>query len=237
MTAARAGRRVPVFAHDIPRSLVAMVPAVVVGFGLQLVALGLFDVGVSELSAAGVLLFWGAYCVSVIVITLVVFGRVGSTELARRLRRTAPPAKRWQRVLAASFGAGAISWAVTGSSFAILAVIYLALNPQVSSSPLVTWSAVAAVAGSWAVTMVSFAVHIARHDELHGGAEFPGETRPLFGDYLYLAAQIGTTFGGSDVDLTSRPMRRVVMSYSIIAFTFNTVIVALLVSVLIARVG
>ncbi|WP_368497387.1 DUF1345 domain-containing protein [Herbiconiux sp. A18JL235] len=240
MTAARArsrDARVPVFAHDVPRSLIAMVPAVIVGFGFQFVAIFMLEVELLELTVAGVLVFWGAYCVSAIIISLVVFGRVGSHEFARRLRRTAPPEKGWRRVLAASMGAGAVSWAVAGSAFAIVAVVYLALNPSLGSSPLVTWGAVVAVAGSWAVTMVSFAVHIARHDEVHGGAVFPGTGAPLFTDYLYLAAQIGTTFGGSDVDITTRGMRRVVMSYSIIAFTFNTVIVALLVSVLIARVS
>jgi uncharacterized membrane protein len=119
----------------------------------------------------------------------------------------------------------------------VLAVIYLALNPRVASSPLVTWCAVAAVAGSWAVTMVSYAVRIARENTLRGGAEFPGDEPPRFSDYLYVAAQLGTTFGGSDVNFTTRPMRRIVTGDSIISFTFNTVIVALLVSVLIARVS
>lgn len=225
------------FASDVPRGLISMVPAVILTFAGQFVLILVMEIDLLQLTAASVLLFWAVYCVSAIVVTLTVFGRVDADELSRRMRATAPPTGRLRHILWASMGGGAVSWAITGSSFAILAVIYMALNPRVAASPAVTWCAVAAVAGSWAVTMLSYAVRIARENVLRGGAEFPGDEAPRFSDYLYLAAQLGTTFGGSDVSFTKRSMRRIVTGDSIISFTFNTVIVALLVSVLIARVS
>ncbi len=94
------------------------------------------------------------------------------------------------------------------------------------------WSGVAVVTGSFALIVVSFALHYARRDATVGGLAFPGGTAPRFADYLYFSVQVSTTFGGSDVDVTTTRMRTAVTLHSVIAFTYNTVMVALLVSVL-----
>jgi uncharacterized membrane protein len=101
--------------------------------------------------------------------------------------------------------------------------------------PLLIWSGVAIV-GSAMIIIVSFAILYARTDAEAGGFTFPGGDAPRFGDYLYLAVQVSTTFGGSDVDITSTRARRAVSAQSLIAFTFNTVLVALFVSVLLRGV-
>ena len=50
-------------------------------------------------------------------------------------------------------------------------------------------------------------------------------------DFNYLAIQVSTTFSSSDVTIERTDARRVVSVHSLIAFAFNTIIVALLVSV------
>lgn len=51
---------------------------------------------------------------------------------------------------------------------------------------------------------------------------------------MYFALSVMTAFGATDVSVTSRPMRRTVSANSVIAFVFNTVTVASLVSALTA---
>lgn len=94
--------------------------------------------------------------------------------------------------------------------------------------------ALALVAVAWVCVAVSFAVTFQADDIVEGdsGLDFPGPDSPLWGDYVYFALSVMTTFGATDVSVASRPMRRTVSANSVIAFVFNTVTVASLVSAL-----
>jgi len=90
---------------------------------------------------------------------------------------------------------------------------------------------------SWAFTQVMFALHYAHdyyvtevHGE-HGGLEFPGGHPPDYGDFLYFASVIGTSGQTADVSFTSRKMRRTGMVHCILAFFFNTTLVALTINI------
>jgi uncharacterized membrane protein len=58
------------------------------------------------------------------------------------------------------------------------------------------------------------------------GLDFPNEVEPDFPDFAYFSFVIGMTFQVSDVEVTSRQMRRLVLFHSLLSFAFNTVIVA-----------
>ncbi|MFG2654193.1 DUF1345 domain-containing protein [Streptomyces sp. NPDC048425] len=86
------------------------------------------------------------------------------------------------------------------------------------------------VAVAWICVAVSFAVAF-QADNLVEDAralDFPGEEPPIWGDYVYFAFSVMTTFGTTDVTV----MRRTVTANSCIAFVFNTVTVASLVAAL-----
>jgi uncharacterized membrane protein len=63
------------------------------------------------------------------------------------------------------------------------------------------------------------------------GLEFPGESEPDYRDFTYFSFVIGMTCQVSDVQVTSREMRRLVLVHGVLAFAFNTVILALTVNV------
>lgn len=94
--------------------------------------------------------------------------------------------------------------------------------------------AVALVVVGWVCVVVSFAVAFHADDLLEGeqALEFPGEQDPEWADYVYFAVSVMTTFGTSDVIVKSREMRRTVTTNAVIAFLFNTVTIASVVSVL-----
>jgi uncharacterized membrane protein len=63
-----------------------------------------------------------------------------------------------------------------------------------------------------------------------GGLMFPGD-RPLnYFDFAYFSFVIGMTCQVSDVQITSRRMRRIALVHSILSFGFNTMILALLIN-------
>ena len=90
---------------------------------------------------------------------------------------------------------------------------------------------------SWAFTQTMFAIHYA-HDYYvmamhgaHGGLEFPGGQPPDYGDFLYFSCVIGTSGQTADVSFTSRKMRRTGTLHCILAFFFNTTLVALTINI------
>jgi len=90
---------------------------------------------------------------------------------------------------------------------------------------------------SWTFTQVMLALHYA-HDYYFcvshgepGGLEFPGGHLPDYGDFLYFASVIGTSGQTADVSLTSRKMRRTGTIHCVLAFFFNTTVVALTINI------
>jgi len=60
-----------------------------------------------------------------------------------------------------------------------------------------------------------------------GGLKFPEDELPDYRDFAYFSFVIGMTCQVSDVNVTSREMRRLVLLHGILSFGFNTVILAL----------
>ncbi len=93
------------------------------------------------------------------------------------------------------------------------------------------------VLSSWAFIQVMFALHYA-HDYFAATARgqpagllFPGDEQPDYGDFFYFAAVIGTSGQTADVSFVSKPMRRVGSIHCILAFLFNTTVLAFLINI------
>jgi uncharacterized membrane protein len=63
-----------------------------------------------------------------------------------------------------------------------------------------------------------------------GGLIFPGDRPPDYFDFAYFSFVVGMTCQVSDVQITSRRMRRITLVHSILSFGFNTMILALLIN-------
>ncbi|MDP1841473.1 MAG: DUF1345 domain-containing protein [Reyranella sp.] len=94
----------------------------------------------------------------------------------------------------------------------------------------------ATVALSWTFTHTVFTLHYAnvyyRHDDDGpGGLDFPGDRQPDYRDFLYYSFVIGCAAQTGDVATTSVAMRYLSLVHGIVAFTFNTAILALTINV------
>ena len=66
-----------------------------------------------------------------------------------------------------------------------------------------------------------------------GGLEFPGNDKePDYLDFVYFSFVVGMTFQVSDVEISSKQIRRLAWAHGLIAFAFNTAIVALSINVI-----
>lgn len=63
-----------------------------------------------------------------------------------------------------------------------------------------------------------------------GGLLFPGDRMPDYMDFAYFSFVIGMTFQVSDVAITSREIRKLVLLHGMLSFAFNTVILALMIN-------
>ncbi len=63
-----------------------------------------------------------------------------------------------------------------------------------------------------------------------GGLIFPGDQPPNYFDFAYFSFVVGMTCQVSDVQITSRRMRRITLVHSVLSFGFNTLILALLIN-------
>lgn len=97
--------------------------------------------------------------------------------------------------------------------------------------------AILTILSSWAFTQVMFALHYA-HDYFvsetrgeSGGLDFPGGHTPDYGDFLYFSCVIGTSGQTADVSFTTRRMRRAGMVHCVLAFFFNTTLIALTINI------
>ena len=93
------------------------------------------------------------------------------------------------------------------------------------------------VMSSWAFIHIMFAMHYAHdyygaisHDQ-PPGLLFPGDEQPDYGDFCYFAAVIGTSGQTADVSFTSRPMRRIGTIHCVVAYVFNTTVLALVINI------
>src|SRR5215475_5239568 len=63
-----------------------------------------------------------------------------------------------------------------------------------------------------------------------GGLIFPGDRLPDYFDFAYFSFVIGMTCQVSDVQITSRRMRRIALFHSVLSYAFKTMILALLIN-------
>jgi uncharacterized membrane protein len=94
------------------------------------------------------------------------------------------------------------------------------------------------VLSSWAFIQITFALHYA-HDFYAAvdrgqppGIRFPeDEKRPTYGDFFYFSAIIGTSGQTADVAFANKRMRRIGSLHCILAYSFNTIVLALLINI------
>jgi uncharacterized membrane protein len=127
------------------------------------------------------------------------------------------------------------------ASVASLAAIVLELMGAKGHSPheqhLHLALSVVTILCSWFLVHTAFALHYAHefYEDAPGTKQgclaFPGTTEPKYLDFVYFSFVLGTTSQTSDVTIRSSAMRRLAFIHGVIAFFFNTTLLALVVNI------
>lgn len=131
-------------------------------------------------------------------------------------------------------------WGVLWTSLILTGFVSLALTTEMGGAKggdakALTIAAITIVL-SWLFFNVMFGMHYAHgfygdFGKKHEGLDFPGTEEPDYWDFMYFAIVIGMTFQVSDVQISSRYLRRVALLHSVIAFFFNVFIIAMSVNI------
>jgi uncharacterized membrane protein len=127
-----------------------------------------------------------------------------------------------------------------GSFWVVWVLIGLARGQSGPSYAFYMTLAPLSVVLSWCLVHTLFALRYAHiyygagqiHGTHHGGLEFPGDHLPDYMDFAYYSFVVGMTAQVSDVQVTSRRLRRVTLLHGLISFAFNTIILALTINAL-----
>ena len=153
------------------------------------------------------------------------------------------------RVWSAKLKAGqrtVLALCLTAAAAALLTVVEMRLAKAGQSVGLGVRSLLVIVTAalSWMFVQTAFALDYAHEffgqDENGqdcGGLAFPGDEKPDFWDFLHFSVIIGATAQTADISIVSKPMRRLVTVHAVIAFSFNAVILALIINLAAGLLG
>ncbi|MFB7715187.1 DUF1345 domain-containing protein [Streptomyces sp. NPDC056105] len=188
----------------------------------------------ARMSAADVgVLVLVAYLLPYLLLTSVAFS-TASPERVRSWARRSERGTLFQRYVLGTAPGPGVSLFIAAGAFVVAVVWFPGHIDSALSTVARGVVALVLVVVAWICVVVAFAVAFHADDlvEDEQALEFPGSEEPVWGDYVYFALSVMTTFGTTDVTVLSREMRRTVSANSVIAFVFNTITVASVVSAL-----
>ncbi|HTL09058.1 MAG TPA: DUF1345 domain-containing protein [Chitinophagaceae bacterium] len=177
-----------------------------------------------------IMIMWDVLCVTILLTAWIVFF-------------TCPPA-RIRKIASQEDGSRVlVFFFVLLSSMASMGIVVVLINADEFSTQKALYLVVCIMGMllSWCMVHTTFSFHYAymyydddaaapeKHAE---GLDFPKEKAPDYLDFAYFAFVIGMTFQVSDVQITSRSIRRKALAHGLLSFALNTFVVALTVNII-----
>ena len=132
---------------------------------------------------------------------------------------------------------GAIALLVLTTTAALASLAAVVAEIGQAPSPYHVVLGMGTILLSWTFMHSIFALHYAReffgkgYDERTGGLVFPGKEDPDYWDFLYYSLVVAMTAQVSDVQITSKTIRRLTTVHGVISFFFNLTVLALTVNI------
>lgn len=167
---------------------------------------------------------------SYVPLTLWAFRGVAGEDLATLARFSSPRNADEERQLRWA-GFDEVSTAIGAGGISLICVIAFILVPGVRESPLASYGALVAMVASWMLIVVAFAVRYLRDWAADGGEFIESREAPSFVDFLLVSLQVSTGYNLAKGMFETRRSRRNALTHNVIAYVFNTVIIALVISV------
>jgi uncharacterized membrane protein len=130
------------------------------------------------------------------------------------------------------------------SLFAVVFLMRSLPNPNQAGYPYHVGFAIISVILSWVMIHTIFAIRYTHlfynllsegktsQKEHKGGLIFPSDDPPDYFDFAYFSFVIGMTWQVSDIQISSKRIRRIVLFHGLLSFLYNTVILALTINII-----
>ncbi|MEO6134584.1 MAG: DUF1345 domain-containing protein [Ginsengibacter sp.] len=177
------------------------------------------------------MLGWNTFSLCMIVLSLITFSITKAQQIRTQAKKQDPN----RSVIFA------IIIVATLASF--LAVLLLILSKK-DSPQHSAWETPVAIAGmllSWFLIHTIFTLryahiyysnHQTKSNTHAGGLEFPDDEKPEYFDFAYFSFVLGMTFQVSDVQITSKRLRKLALLHGLLSFIFNTIMIALTINLI-----
>lgn len=177
-----------------------------------------------------------AYLVVWPVFVLVFLSWTHLAYLRRLPRLEVKPRTLWSQLF--GYG-GPSSWTMVAALFSIVLMTFIAQTPAYRSDWVFVTLGMLTVVCSWVLMVYSFALQYGRlgpasneQGTRHITLGIEDENEPRFGDYLTLAVLLSTMAATVSASISTREAWQTVRANVLFAFIFNTVIVAMMVSLI-----
>lgn len=177
-----------------------------------------------------IMIGWDAFCLCTIILHWITFYITDTKEIRKQASRQD------------TRGSVVFFIILIATLAAFLAVLLLILSKKENEDvPLQIPVAVLGMLFSWILIHTIFTIryahifygdHPTKKNTNAGGLEFPQEDEPDFLDFAYFGFVLGMTFQVSDVEITSRRIRRLAMYHGLISFLYSTIMIALTINVI-----
>jgi uncharacterized membrane protein len=206
-------------------NLLSGIQKLLISMGIAGVVYGLLSLTAMDIQNR-IILSWDTFCMGMICFGWILFISTDEKELCDVCEQQDEGLKAifgivLTGVFVSLFGTILLLTGKSGSDYGRIMQMMISLSP---------------VLLSWILLHTTFTIRYAHlyHDQNRlgtgtkvGGLDFPGKSDPDYLDFAYFSFVVGMTFQVSDVQVTSRAIRRLVLMHSLISFVFNTIIVAL----------
>lgn len=177
-----------------------------------------------------IMIGWDAFGISFLALEWATFSITKSQEIRSQASRQDP-----KRMIV-------FSMVLIAALFSVFAIFLMILTKQQGHTGI-NWRIPVAISGlvlSWFLIHTLYALryaHIFYGNDVDnptnhaGGLEFPGSKMPDYFDFAYFSFTLGMTFQVSDVQITSKHLRKQAMFHGMISFAYVTVMIALVINV------
>jgi uncharacterized membrane protein len=177
-----------------------------------------------------VMLLWDVFCLATLISAFMVFFTCAPAQI-RKIASREDGSRFFVFIVV-----------LVSSMASMVTVLLLILSKDADARPgFYLPVAIAGMLLSWLLVHTTFCFHYAHmyysDDEEEPGShaeglEFPKEAAPDYLDFAYFSFVIGMTFQVSDVEISSRAIRRQALVHGLLSFGLNTFVVALTVNLI-----
>lgn len=208
--------------HSFPKLLICLGIAVLVYFVIQIEHLDLLT---------HAMIGWDTFSLCMIILSWITFSITTSQQIREQSK-----VQDSSRTI--------IFFIILIATFASFLAVLLLLITKHQSRSSETVHLIIAITGmvlSWFLIHTIFTLRYAHifygdHEDKPGthagGLEFPDDKKPDYFDFAYFAFVLGMTFQVSDVQISSKQLRRIAMWHGLLSFGYNTIMIALTINLI-----